>query len=382
LSAPAVSVCDSREPDKDPLETGDSFLNITAKESNMIRTKLARTLTLAGFVPAGKLSHSYRSLLPLLALCLATAAWSQTALGPRGLHRRSLAPGAIPSAKPSAEAPASSQYHFITIGIPGSTYAEAFINDARLVAGLYKDASSVYHGFVWQSGTFQTVDYPGAAYTNLAVVNNRGVAIGWYGDGTSEYAVTYTAAGGTWTVLPNIPGYPENEGYGINDAGVAVGNAYSADYSTNVAWIWDPATQLYSFFAVPGAAQYSTSPNAINDKGQMAGTFCTTEPCYDASFEEYGFLKQGETYTTIGAPSAGGSDAIGINNGGTIVGEWWDSTVYANQGFILTSAGLFTTVDYPGPEITALLGINDRGDISGNYVAKTGDVQAFVGFRQ
>lgn len=348
----------------------------------MIQAKTDQTFALAGFVPAGKLTHSYCGLLPVLALCLATAAWGQSTLGLNGPHRPLSRPGTFPSAKPAAGTPASSYYKFITIGIPGSAYAEAFINNARLVAGLYEDASSVYHGFVWQNGTFQTVDYPGAAYTNLAAVNNRGVATGWYGDGRAEYAVLYTAAGGAWTVLPNIPDHSENEGYGINDAGVAVGQAYSADHSTSVAWIWDPTTQSYSFFSVPGAAQYSTHPNAINDKGQVVGTFCTKEPCYDASFEEYGFLKQGETYTAIDAPPSAGTDALGINNSGTIVGEWWDATVYANQGFVLTSAGLFTTVDYPGPELTALLGINDHGDISGNYVAKTGDVEAFIALRQ
>ena len=350
----------------------------------MSPTKVTRTLTLAGFVPAGKLSHSYRSLLPLLALCLATAAWSQTRSGPNERHGPLTKPDRVNTARPAADTQASSQYRFITIGVSGSPSAWAWgINSARLVTGNYQDASSssVWHGFVWQGGTLQTVDYPAAAYTYLFGVNNRGVAIGLYGDGVSEYAVTYTAGGGTWTVLPNIPGYPENEGYGINDAGAAVGEAFSADYSTSVAWIWDPTTQLYSFFAVPGAAQYSTNPTDINDKGQVVGSFCTVEPCYADIGIYFGFLKEGETYTTIDPPGASGARACGINNSGTIVGGWYDAAG-ALQGFVLTRSGILTTVDYPGPEITTILGINDRGDISGNYVAKTGDVQAFVGFRQ
>lgn len=63
---------------------------------------------------------------------------------------------------------------------------------------------------------------------------------------------------------------PNNEGYGINKSGVAVGVAGGGGFNgpSNVAsWIWDPSGQSYSFFAVPGAAQYRTYANAINDKG-------------------------------------------------------------------------------------------------------------------
>ena len=39
----------------------------------MHTTKITRTLAPAGFVPAGKLRHSYHGLLPVFALCAATA---------------------------------------------------------------------------------------------------------------------------------------------------------------------------------------------------------------------------------------------------------------------------------------------------------------------
>jgi uncharacterized repeat protein (TIGR03803 family) len=44
----------------------------TKTESNMHITKITRTLALAGFAPAGKLSHLYYGLLPVLALFAAT----------------------------------------------------------------------------------------------------------------------------------------------------------------------------------------------------------------------------------------------------------------------------------------------------------------------
>jgi hypothetical protein len=214
-------------------------------------------------------------------------------------------------------------------------------------------------------------------------VNNQGVAIGLYDDASNtEHAVIYSVGDGTWATLPDVPSYPNNEGYGINDGGVAVGNAYSADYGASVAWIWHPDTSAYSFFTVPGSAQYTTSPTGINGKGQIVGAFCTANPCYNDSGVYFGFLKQGDTYTTINPPGASGTRACGVDNSGTIVGEWWDAAG-ASQGFVLTSSGLLTTVDYPGPELTTILGINGRGDISGNYAENpSGILRAFIGLRR
>jgi uncharacterized membrane protein len=341
----------------------------------MVTTKVTRTLALAGLVPAGKPSHACRGLLPVLALCVATAAWSQTPLSAKGPRRSFITQGMAPLPRPAVDTPASAQYKFITIAArPSDNTQAAGINNARLVTGFYEDASSNHHGFVWQAGTFQTVDYPGAVYTLLLAVNNRGVAISFYGDAdNTEHAVMYSVPGGTWTALPDIPGYSENEGYGINDGGFAVGNAYEGDAS--VAWIWDPTTLSYSFFTEPGAAQYGTQPNGINDKGQIAGYFV------DTSGVHHSFLKEGETYTTIDAPGASGTQAFGINNSGTIVGQWFDAAG-ASQGFVFTSSGLFTTVDYPGPELTGLDNINDRGDISGVlWQNPSGSEIAIIGLR-
>jgi probable HAF family extracellular repeat protein len=348
----------------------------------MIQTEVTRTFTRAGLALAGKLGYVTRELVPVAAAAVVLAASaSQLAYG------QEVPPGPCRGAKcqmgpdrplhaPMADTPASAQYKFITIGVPGSANAQAWgINNARLVTGYYVDANSVSHGFVWQAGAFQTIDYPGAVYTALFAVNNLGVAGGYYGDGTAEHAVTYSVPNGTWGALPDIAGYPNNECCGINDAGVAVGNAYSADFSTAVAYIWHPGKAAYSFFAEPDAQPYSTYPNAINNKGQVVGFYV------DASGVSHGFLKQGKTYTTIDAPEATNTYPYAINNSGTIGGDQVD-VVNAQQGYVETSGGLFTTVDYPGPSITAVEGINDHGDISGTYVDNpSGARRAYIGLR-
>jgi hypothetical protein len=192
-------------------------------------------------------------------------------------------------------------------------------------------------------------------------VSNKDVAIGYHADSNAQHAATYSIRDKTWTTLPDIPDYPNNEGYGINDYGVAVGVAFDASFSTSVAWIWDPDTHSYSFFTVPGAFQYTTSPSSLNDKGQVAGYFL------DQSGQAYhGFLKEYGTYTIIDMPGAPDTYPDGINNEGVIQGQMFDATFIAH-GFLGTPGGRFTTVDYPGPKQTAIVGINHRGDLCGAY---------------
>jgi len=340
----------------------------------MIRTKSTQILALAGFVPAGKLDHSYRSLLPVLALCVASAAWSQTV--PRAFS-------GVQQAPPAAATAASTKYRFISIGIPGSTagFTDG-INNAGVVTGSYFTASNTSNGLVWRNGTLHTLDNPGAADTALIAVNNQGVAVGYYGDNTSSHAATYSLASGAWTMLPDIPGMGNNLGWGINSSGVAVGyagggtNGFGNNPTNTVAWIWDPSSQSYSFFSEPDAEQYGTYADSINDKGEILGTY------FDTNGVAHGYLKAGETYTTIDVPDATGTYAYSINNGGTVAGVWVNLTGW-NEGFVRTSDGTVTVVDFPGALETAIGGINDRGDICGWWAdPKTGFWTAFVGYKQ
>ncbi len=304
-----------------------------------------------------------------------TTAWGQTASGLKALHRP---PPSLSLSAPLGDASAlladrksSDHYKFITIPIKGSTYAAADgINDSGLVDGVYYDSNFVAHGFLWHDGVFQKVDYPGAAYTILYSANNRGVIIGAYGDASGkEHAVLYSVWGGFWTAFPDIPGYPENQGYGINDEGMAVGNAFESGTATypslvpSVAWIWDPASLSYSFFTVTGAAEYSTAPNDINDNGQVAGWF------EDANNNYHGFLKEYGTFTVIDVPGAAVTYPDGLNNNGDIQGQIFVPVAggYAAEGFVATSGGLFTAVNYPGLTSTSIVGINNRGDVCGAY---------------
>ena len=49
----------------------------------------------------------------------------------------------------------------------------------------------------------------------------------------------------------------------------------------------------------------------------------------------------------------------------------------------MTSAGRFVNVNYPGPKMTGIDGINDRGDLCGYYSASSsGPYKAFIAIAQ
>lgn len=160
----------------------------------------------------------------LVILGIAASAMQQALFNGPGPRAPSLS-FPVASGVVSADHTSSTHHHYRFIAIEIKHAVANSINNEGLVSGYYQDSKKHYHGFVWRDGGFETVDYPGATDTLLFGLNNRGVSIGYYADTTTQHTVTYSVHDRTWTALPDIPDYPLNEGYGINDHGVAVGVA-------------------------------------------------------------------------------------------------------------------------------------------------------------
>ena len=122
-------------------------------------------------------------------------------------------------------------------------------------------------------------------------------------------------------------------------------------------------------------ANGGTSPEAINNAGQVTGYFL------DASGVPHGFLKNSDSFTTIDPPAASLTLAYGIDDRGVIVGLYVDTTG-TFHGFVRGSDGQFTTFDVPGASGTALFGIDDRGDLAGGYMDQAGNMHGFVAFKK
>jgi hypothetical protein len=75
---------------------------------------------------------------------------------------------------------------FITLAFPKAAMTQAFgVNGSDEVVGSYTTGTgnaAVTHGFIWQNGTFASVDIGGASATTINGINDEGDLVGFYTD--------------------------------------------------------------------------------------------------------------------------------------------------------------------------------------------------------
>src|SRR5215218_3304798 len=146
---------------------------------------------------------------------------------------------------------ADAQHTYTKIMVPNSAYTEASgVNSLGQVVGTYIDASGIPHGFIYQNGSYITVDYPAAAHNYAFGINDAGSVVGSFSE-----------------VLPRGP--------------------YSASLRENGVW---------SAFDFPA---HETDGRDINVHGDTVGIYND-----GAGTPDHGFLKIGANYTSIDFPAA------------------------------------------------------------------------------
>ena len=132
--------------------------------------------------------------------------------------------------------------------------------------------------------------------------------------------------------------------------------------------------EVITTFDYPGTGIVTTSPQKINERGDIVGEFI------DSSGVVRGFVRFSDG--TFSAPIVDPNDTVGftegrgINNSRTVVGDYETSDL--NQHGFFLSGGTFTEYDVPGGVTTNVLGINDPGDFTGTFDPGTGILQAFI----
>jgi hypothetical protein len=125
-------------------------------------------------------------------------------------------------------------------------------------------------------------------------------------------------------------------------------------------------------FSVPGSGQ--TIPSAINDAGEIAGSYIISPGggpslCFVRS-------RDGAITTFTPATSNGSAMVTGINDRGTVVGHYTD-TSSTQYGFIRHRDGVVETIAVEGSAETSIAGINARGDVTGWYL-RSPEIAGFV----
>jgi probable HAF family extracellular repeat protein len=241
--------------------------------------------------------------------------------------------------------------------VSSSTYG---INKAGTIVGLYEDSAGIRHGYTDTAGKFTTVDMPGAAQTALNGINDKGEILGAAigPDGTAEL---FTYANGTFTVI--VPDTLSPVATAIAKTG-AVAGWYPADPSYETAFRVTGGT-ITTIPAIKGV--FYTQPFGISRQDEIVGQAALL------TGEEEGFIwhKTGKVKLL---QVAGSTDSLllGINAAGVVVGSSFNSS-YVSTGFVYDK-GSFTMLTVPGSGVTSTdaISVNDAGTVLGDYVDTAG----------
>jgi uncharacterized membrane protein len=262
--------------------------------------------------------------------------------------------------------PASAQYVFTTLNVPGSAATAASGNSTHAVVGQFDDIFGGTHGFILDKGMYVQFDVPGVPTTTLNFINASGQLAGTYNDGLRNYA--FFSDNGVTTAI-NPPGASRSQAGGLNAQGQLVG-AYRDSSQKRHGFLWSKGV-ITTFNHPDDDPLFGTVPLGINDSGQIVGDYV------DLEGNRRGFVLNKGVYTTLDVPGAVLTTAETINNPGQIVGYYQLDLNGPTHGFVL-SKGIYNTVDVPGASATIINSINAKGEIAGVYTDGAGD-HGFLG---
>jgi uncharacterized membrane protein len=148
-------------------------------------------------------------------------------------------------------------------------------------------------------------------------------------------------------------------------------------------YILDVWNHLTTFDATPWTSW--TAAVGINNNGTVVGQYVAglSTGMTTAGFlrDPYGKITLLPTPKWIGGVAVGNGGIYynAINDGGVTVGSFLDPSNHSH-GFVRDAAGNFTLIQFPGASATAgVVGINNSGTIVGNYLDASGVEHGFIG---
>lgn len=236
-----------------------------------------------------------------------------------------------------------SQGTFTQIDFPGAGSTRPLgINDGGSIVGYYwfPNQNSKTHGFLFSAYVFTSIDYPGADQTHAIGIDRAGDIFGGYcSGGNSCYAPGeavhgYMLSGGIFTT--------------IDFRGAIFTEVWNQDRAGQIAGRYQDASGLFhvfllsngSFISIDFPSAAETAPGSysvvggINAGGDIAGSYCTAEPCTNPSPSVHGFLLSEGVYTTVDFPGATATLSAGVNSSDDVVGVYFDSVGGGVHGFL------------------------------------------------
>jgi hypothetical protein len=320
--------------------------------------------------------------------------------GPPGASQAASSPGsppatpadwsalAGPAARPAAASPGPG-YSFRTLDDASDPAVNRLlgINDNGHIAGYFGSgaAGDPSHGYLlrppYGPAAYQEIDFPGSAQTRLTGLNDEGVQVGFWSArshaGQASGETGFYLMGGRFVPVSLPAGDrlspPVNRLLGVNNHDVAVG-CYTDRLGRDHGYRYDIATRSFTPVTVPGGS--SVTAAAISNSGAVAGFFT------DAHGVTEGFLlRSAGRLSVLSFPGAAATQALGVNDAGEVVGDYQvrGGAGLATHGFTWTPRHGFAVVDDPdGPGATTLSGVNDAGDLVGFYTDGAGNTDGLL----
>ena len=258
------------------------------------------------------------------------------------------------------------------LSIPGHPSFSEFlaVNDRGYIAvdaGDEKATSGYIARPPYQAADFKREQAPGASATTVTGLNDGGVAVGFYTSRRGN-VTAFSERNGSWTHYAK--GSEPTEYLGVNDEGIAVG-FYTDRNGVNHGFTRNLKTGRITILH-RGAA--SVTATAIDDREEVAGYVET------AHGSVKGFLWKAGAFHEFSYPRALETKPLGISPHGQIVGTYIGAAGKAH-GFLLRdvmTAPRWKVFQEPNAAgMTALSGIDARGDLVGYYQDKRAHTRGF-----
>jgi probable HAF family extracellular repeat protein len=209
---------------------------------------------------------------------------------------------------------------FTTVDPPGAVGTNAYaINDSGAIVGRFSNDNQTNHGFLLQGTTYTTIDFPGAINTWCAGINNAGQIVGYYEDATFK-THGFELSGTTYTTIDVSPG-TSTLARGINNNGDIVGIITTGPQNQPSGFLISGGVTTILQAPVPHSR---TQAFSINDLGRVIGYVFDQQHARGLSYFNGNYL-------LLSDPNIPRTDQLytyGINNAGSIVGEYVDASSF------------------------------------------------------
>jgi hypothetical protein len=212
-----------------------------------------------------------------------------------------------------------------------------------------------------------------ATETDTFAVNKAGAIAGDYVDSAGiQHGMILAGKKLTTVNHPNCTtsgGYPAAIAfYGINSAGAAAGFCTSTKTSLFTGFVYSAG----KFTAINFPKSNGTQAIGINDAGDVVGAYL------DSASVQHGFVKKGSKYTSIDVKGDTTAYAWAINNSGQMVVFATNST--GGYDSFVYNGKTFKKIADPNASTTGTIArsLNNKGDVVGAYFNASGDEIGFL----